>query len=342
VYLLLLGQLFGFISVAAYFSQDEPPRQLSRLKPRVPSAVRSRRYPLLPLLGDLRGKQCARLHDRIFSVLGLVDEGQHITVDYDRSLPLLALDVLHACGPNVCLCAVLLVLQMLGVHDTNSSTDSDVDSDVGSDGPCLILPAQESADQLISAGGEDPCPYWQSTIARCYGPLAKSVKITARDQHDEDFDILCIPFSSPALAAKNGKGRRFELCDEAKSGCPATPVRIGVGSWNQREITGDASTYAQILSATLDMGAEGVFKINAFFRNLQDLREEIHARFKRLTAKTNSLYADSGPGRFEFLTQTFDSQNRFALTLSSLLRTSVDGLKKKEKKKNKKKKRRQS
>jgi hypothetical protein len=79
-------------------------------------SLSGRKLSLLYLLDYLRNQQCCLPHDRIYSLLGLVDRRKNIIVDYKLSLADLAYNVLQACRPVRCLCCVMLVVQVLGVH----------------------------------------------------------------------------------------------------------------------------------------------------------------------------------------------------------------------------------
>ena len=65
-------------------------------------------------------KKCGIPRDRIFSIIGLVREGDDIAVDYESTSSDLALNILRVCGLVPCLHQVLTLLRALGVDEPTS------------------------------------------------------------------------------------------------------------------------------------------------------------------------------------------------------------------------------
>lgn len=147
---LLDNSLFDLAVLTAWLDIWQPPSRFNFL--------REGKVSLLFLLDYLRDQECSILHDRIFSVLGLVDEGQDIVVDYSVPLAQLACNVLRASRP--CLCSALLVIQTLGIHLEPQY--------LYAYGPCMQFGTQGSSKKWGTSVYTDTCQQLQPSIARLW------------------------------------------------------------------------------------------------------------------------------------------------------------------------------
>jgi hypothetical protein len=79
---------------------------------------------LTKLLSQLRAKQCSIRRDRIYSLLGLCVGGNQFPVDYDVPEIEIFMLVLKHCEANLCFCTVALLVEVLGLRDTEPVTDT--------------------------------------------------------------------------------------------------------------------------------------------------------------------------------------------------------------------------
>jgi hypothetical protein len=79
--------------------------------------------PLLRLLSQFRTMQCSIRQDRIYSLLALCVEPNRFTVDYDLPTVDLLYLILKHCEANFCFCTVALLVDVLGLLDTDRPED---------------------------------------------------------------------------------------------------------------------------------------------------------------------------------------------------------------------------
>jgi hypothetical protein len=92
------------------------PKFLGRLGSRLPDQD-LRGKALVELLSIFRGRGCAAKRDRIFSLSALCSEDLHI--DYGITDEEVLLQTLQACHATLCFCTVSVVVQALGLDDSN-------------------------------------------------------------------------------------------------------------------------------------------------------------------------------------------------------------------------------
>jgi hypothetical protein len=80
---------------------------------------------LIRTLHAHRNKKCSLVHDRIFSLLALCDDGKNVVVDYRKSRPQLLVDILRSCASSLCFCAVATVA---GALEMKNGIESDTET----------------------------------------------------------------------------------------------------------------------------------------------------------------------------------------------------------------------
>ncbi|KAH7084195.1 hypothetical protein FB567DRAFT_629745 [Paraphoma chrysanthemicola] len=72
---------------------------------------------LIRSLHTHRNKRCSLVHDRIFSLLALCEDGKRVVVDYQKPRPKLLVDTLCSCVSSLCFCAVATVAGALQMEN---------------------------------------------------------------------------------------------------------------------------------------------------------------------------------------------------------------------------------
>lgn len=84
---------------------------------------------LIYLLDRFRLKKAGNIRDRIFSLLALCGDGSDLEVDYNKSLPELARDILKACKRSLCFCSVTVIGKALDLPHTEQSFFDDEETE---------------------------------------------------------------------------------------------------------------------------------------------------------------------------------------------------------------------
>lgn len=71
---------------------------------------------LIRTLHTYRNKKCSVVHDRIFSLLALCEDGKNVVVDYGKPTPQLLVDIIRSCASSLCFCAVATVAKALDME----------------------------------------------------------------------------------------------------------------------------------------------------------------------------------------------------------------------------------
>jgi hypothetical protein len=166
---------------------------------------------LLHLLDQFRDRQCNVPRDRIFSLLGLAQEGKNIAVDYNLSPEYFAYTTLRACGPKLCFCSVLLVNHVLETNESRPKNSPYVEFEVAK------IPFQPTESRIFCFAGAFAIGYLRGAM-------------NVRSSTERDCDIFRIPFYALSYVPKSNVVR---LCPGgAMKVEPRTPVRIGFFDWN--------------------------------------------------------------------------------------------------------------
>jgi hypothetical protein len=92
---------------------------------RGPSSILRHSVPLVDLLRIHNHIKCSDRLDRVYSLLAMSEEGQHIEVDYQSSRTSLLLKVLRLNKKRICLCLPTFLLGAL-----NLASDTGLDADM--------------------------------------------------------------------------------------------------------------------------------------------------------------------------------------------------------------------
>jgi hypothetical protein len=139
-------------------------------------------------LNELRDVKCTLIHDRIFSLLGLAEEGGRVPVDYSIPPGELIYRILEARDHEVCLCEVVLLNHILKVADGTLDTTS----------PCVYAQWKADPDPLcLDARKVMGTMIWSKLADMSFhGPMV--VQVPLQKLRTQGFNDLC-------HAAKSGR-----------------------------------------------------------------------------------------------------------------------------------------
>lgn len=230
-FILIGDQLCVYTDLFPIFSTSSKAHKLYTMREAIQSHVRSGEKPLLMhLLTRFGSAGCSDKRDRVYSLLGLAQEGQYIKVDYELGPIHVAYAALSACRSRHCFCTVTFMLtKILGAWPF--SVDNRYD-----EGPYVEFYVNQ-----LSNHAESECPLLAAILHtakvsyRSLGSREDRVSYmftlgmswTKRRSYDWRVLVRIAFFAIPDLWPD-----RNEQCTGGQTYDPLTEVSVGHGPWN--------------------------------------------------------------------------------------------------------------
>ena len=175
-----------------------------------PSAGFNRKPRITQWLDKLLNVECALIHDRIFSLLEMAEEGGRILVDYNMPPAELVYHVLNVRDDEVCLCEVFLLNHALKIQNEATNT-------------------------------LDPCVYvqWKTDRSnRDYHHATSELEEKFWSNHEKMTNDDQIVVRAPLRKVIHASGF-VRLCSEASAGKARVPVQLGHGHVHDWQIVSE-------------------------------------------------------------------------------------------------------